>query len=97
MARIRSSSSLQVRSMSITLDAPLPPTMIACGDAETDEFQRQSHTFHAALDQRGSTELRVAPGANHFSIYGELYQPGTPSWTFLESHLGIPAISAAAE
>ncbi len=81
----------------LTLDAPLPPTMIACGSAETAEFQRQSHTFQAALEARGPAELRVVPGANHFSVFGDLYQPGTPSWTFLETHLGLSAASNAAE
>lgn len=81
----------------LTLDAPLPPTMIVCGDAETNEFQRQSHTFYAALEARGPVELRIVPGANHFTIYGDLYQPGSPSWAFLETHLGLSAASEAAE
>ncbi len=81
----------------LTLDAPLPPTMIAVGNAETDEFQRQSHTFHAALGQLGPAELRVIPGANHFTVYDDLYQPGTPSWRFLEAHLDLPTVTAAAE
>ena len=81
----------------LTLDAPLPPTFVACGGAETDEFQRQGHTFHAALEQRGPAEMRVIPGANHFTVYDDLYRPGTPSWTFLETYLGLPAIAAAAE
>lgn len=81
----------------LTLDAPLPPTMIACGGDETAEFQRQSRTFHVALEKLGQTELRVVPGANHFSVYGDLYEPNTPSWRFLETHLVLPATSAAAE
>ena len=81
----------------LTLEAPLPPTMVAVGDAETDEFQRQSHTFHAALEALGPAELRVIPGANHFTVYADLYQPGTPSWRFLETCLDLPPISAAAE
>jgi arylformamidase len=81
----------------LTLDAPLPPTLVACGGAETDEFQRQSHTFHAALEARGPAELRVIPGANHFTVYDDLYRPGTPSWRFLETHLGLSAASEAAE
>ena len=81
----------------LKLDAPLPPTMIAVGDAETEEFQRQSHAFHAALDQLGPAELRIIPGANHFTVYDDLYQPGTPSWRFLETHLDLPTVSAAAE
>ena len=81
----------------LTLEAPLPPTMIACGSAETDEFQRQAHTFHAALEPRGPAELRVIPDANHFMVYGDLYRPSTPSWRFLETHLGLSAAAAAAE
>jgi arylformamidase len=81
----------------LILDAPLPPTMIACGGGETDEFQRQSHTFHAALAACGPAELRVIPGANHFEVYRDLYEPGTPTWTFLEAHLGLSTASEAAE
>ncbi len=81
----------------LTLDAPLPPTMIACGGVETDEFQRQSRTFHAALDAIGPAELRVVAGANHFMVFDDLYQPDTPSWQFLEAHLGLPSTSKAAE
>lgn len=81
----------------LTLDAPLPPTMIAVGDAETDEFQRQSRAFHAALEALGPAELRPIPGANHFTVYEDLYGPGTPSWRFLETHLGLAAASEAAE
>ncbi len=81
----------------LTLEAPLPPTMIACGGAETDEFRRQSHTFHAALEARGRAELRVIPGANHFTGFDDLYRPGTPPWRFLEAHLGLSATSEAAE
>ena len=81
----------------LTLEAPLPPTMIAVGSAETDEFQRQAHTFHAALEARGPAELRVIPDANHFEVYRDLYRPGTPSWRFLETHLGLAAASEAAE
>lgn len=81
----------------LNLDRPLPPTMIVCGGGETDEFQRQSRTFHAALAERGPAELHVVPGANHFSVYGEFYEPDTRSWRFIETHLGFPEISDAAE
>lgn len=81
----------------LSLEAPLPPTLIAVGDAETDEFQRQSRAFHAALEALGPAELRPIPGANHFTVYEDLYRPGTPSWRFLEVHLGLAAASEAAE
>ncbi len=81
----------------LSLEAPLPPALIACGGAETDEFQRQSHAFQAALAKLGPAELRVIPDANHFQVFGDLYQPDTPSWHFLEAHLGLSAASAAAE
>lgn len=79
------------------LDAPLPPTLVVCGGDESHEFQRQSRTFHEALTARGPAELHVVPGANHFEVYGELYEATTPSWRFLERHLGLDAASAAAE
>ncbi len=81
----------------LTLEASLPPTLIAVGGAETAEFQRQSHAFHAALQALGPAELRVIPDANHFTVYRDLYEPGMPSWAFLEAHLGLAGAARVAE
>lgn len=82
----------------LTLDAPLPTTLVVSGGAETDEFRRQSRTFCEALQQNGTdASLRIVPDANHFTVYNDLYEDGTPSWKFLQRRLGVAGHSAAAQ
>jgi arylformamidase len=52
------------------------PVMIAYGDEDGPEFQRQSRDFAAALKDAGrKVEFGVAPGLNHFEILDTLGKP----------------------
>ena len=45
------------------------PVIIACAEHDTDEFQRQSREFAAALDKAGRLQkLMRLPGVNHFEL-----------------------------
>ncbi len=56
-----------------------PPTLIAWGEVETDEFKRQSADFAYALAQDGAavTSLQV-PARNHFDVIMDLVNSATP-------------------
>ncbi|MDA0787465.1 MAG: alpha/beta hydrolase [Proteobacteria bacterium] len=71
----------------LTLDKTLPPTLIAHGGAESDEFMRQAATFHAALAKQTETDLHVVPDANHFEVFADLEDPASPVWDFLNRYL----------
>ncbi|MBS27979.1 MAG: hypothetical protein CL566_03510 [Alphaproteobacteria bacterium] len=79
----------------LQLDRPLPPTLVAHGGAESDEFKRQARTFHKALTQNTETELLVVPDANHFAVFGGLEAPAAPAWSFLTRHLKSSGARAA--
>ena len=54
------------------------PAIIACGDKELDEFQRQSKDFAAALMQQNKQVVHVVEsGLNHFDMSLEFYRPGS--------------------
>jgi arylformamidase len=52
------------------------PLVVAWGELETPEFQRQGQAFARAAMQSGiATSLRVEPGANHFEVLESLADP----------------------
>lgn len=79
----------------LQLDRPLPPTLVAHGGAESNEFKRQARTFHEALAQNTETQLLVVPDANHFAVFEGLEAPAAPAWSFLTRHLKSPGARAA--
>lgn len=55
------------------------PVLVTWGEAESDEFARQSRMYHEAWQAAGNTsELRAEPGANHFSAIHGFEQPESP-------------------
>lgn len=56
-----------------------PPTVVACGRQETNEFIRQSFAFADALSANG-TPIRtsIAENRNHFDVILDLTDPATP-------------------
>jgi arylformamidase len=45
------------------------PVIVAYAEHDTDEFQRQSREFAAALDRAGRlSKLMRVPGVNHFEL-----------------------------
>ena len=55
------------------------PILLACGTAETPEFQRHPQTFAAALRATGkSVETLVVEEANHFQMLQEAGSPDSP-------------------
>lgn len=81
----------------LTLDRPLPPLWLTVGSIESDEFQRQTRTYHEAVSKLGEAELRITEGRNHFNANDELRSAGSPAWAFLARHLHLasPARDAA--
>jgi acetyl esterase/lipase len=68
----------EARRMSPLLDArPVPkPLMLACGDAELPELQRQSEEFAVTRERAGTPGRLVKLGGhNHFTILEELASP----------------------
>lgn len=59
-----------------TADGPLPPTLLAHGSNETEEFKRQSRDMAAALRLRGAdVSLVEVPGRDHFDLVYDLAEP----------------------
>ncbi len=55
-----------------------PPSVVAYGDNETEEFKAQSAAFAARLSAAGTTTVPVEiPDRNHFDVILELATPGT--------------------
>ncbi len=79
----------------LTLDRPLPPLWLTVGGDESDEFRRQTQTFHEAVSKLGVAEYRVVAGRNHFNANDELRTAGSPAWAFLAQHLQLDAAAAA--
>lgn len=71
----------------LMLDKKLPPTMVAHGGDESDEFKRQAANFHAALAKQTETGLYAVPNANHFAVFAGLEDPDSPVWAFLNKYL----------
>ena len=58
------------------VEGVMTPLILAHGDAETPEFQRQSRDFAAALRIAGKpAELIVAEGYNHFELFETMASP----------------------
>ena len=55
-----------------------PPTVVAYGEHETDEFKAQSHDFAGWLDRAGAAvTLFEVPDRNHFDVILDLARPAT--------------------
>ncbi|MBZ0217630.1 MAG: hypothetical protein K8F25_13810, partial [Fimbriimonadaceae bacterium] len=55
-----------------------PPTLVACGRVETDEFMRQSYAFASALAAAGTpVRTMIAENRNHFDVILDLANPAT--------------------
>ena len=55
------------------------PVIVAYAENDTDEFQRQSREFAAALDKAGRlTRLMRLPGVNHFELMECFRDPAHP-------------------
>jgi len=58
------------------LDLVHCPIIIAYGDKESPEFQRQGRDFAAALKQAGlAHELHIGLGLNHFEVMHSISEP----------------------
>lgn len=81
----------------LTLDRPLPPLWLTVGGGESEEFRRQTKTFHEAAARLGEATYHEIPGRNHFNANDELCTAGSPAWAFLAHHLECarPAHAAA--
>lgn len=66
------------------------PLLVAYGDGELDEFQRQSRTFASAWRDAGNdcTEI-VARGRNHFEIGNDLTDPASEIFGAIASQIGL--------
>jgi len=79
----------------LTLNRPMPPVQVVHGGLESDEFERQATTWHAALAERGEAKLVAVPGVNHFDVFKGLEDPQGEVWDFLTRHLDVRAAKAA--
>lgn len=80
------------------LGAPLPPLVVARGDAETAEFARQHEDLVAALSAAGTkvTDL-VVDGCDHFDLPFRLADPGTALGRAVLELSGLPLSAPVAE
>jgi arylformamidase len=64
--------------LSLTTQKPLVdvPVALAVGEAETDEFHRQSHALAKAWPEL-HPKIAIIPGANHFSVVEDLAKRGS--------------------
>jgi arylformamidase len=64
------------------------PVLVTWGDEESDEFARQSTSFHAAWQAEGNrSELLAQPGVNHFTAIHGFADPGHPLCQWLAGRL----------
>jgi arylformamidase len=72
------------------LDRVRCPILVAYGDRESPEFQRQGREFAAALGQRklASSELLLA-GCNHFEGVRTMMDPGSPLAQAVFNQMGL--------
>jgi arylformamidase len=64
------------------------PILVTWGDAETEEFARQSQTFHSAWQSAGNaSELQSQVGAHHFSAIHGFEYPSSPLCRWVASML----------
>lgn len=72
-AQVRSASPIHLRPVS------RGPVVLAVGDEETDEFQRQQAEFKATWQGAGAAMAEVAmPGYHHFNVVDALGDPASP-------------------
>jgi arylformamidase len=64
------------------------PALVTWGAEESEEFARQSTSFHAAWQRAGNrSELLAQPGANHFSAIDGFADPAHPLCRWLADKL----------
>ena len=69
----------------------LCPVMVAYAEHDTDEFQRQSREFAAALDKNGRlSKLMCVPGVNHFELTECFADPEHPLVRAIFEQMGKP-------
>ena len=67
-----------------------PPTLIAYGDNETDEFKRQSREFSEAIIRKGSHAWHYEiPGRNHFDLPFDLADADTMLGRLMLTCMGV--------
>ena len=65
------------------------PALITWGAAESDEFARQSASYHQAWQSAGNrSELQPQPGAHHLSAIHGFEDPASPLCAWLARALG---------
>ncbi len=68
------------------IPAAAPPLTVAIGTAETGDFVRQSHDFHAAWTTAGHEgDYLPIEGENHFSVLDGYGDPASPLFTAINS------------
>lgn len=66
------------------------PVVIAYAESDTDEFQRQSREFAAALRRAGRLEAEAChPGVNHFELMEKFAEPDHPLVRGILQQMGI--------
>lgn len=74
------------------LDRIRCPVLVAYGDRESPEFQRQGREFAAALrGRRLAAEELVLPGLNHFEGIRSMIEPGSPLARAVLRQMGLSA------
>lgn len=63
----------------------LPPTLVAVGAQETDEFIRQAHVLHEALGERGDHRFALLADHSHFTAPLALYQYNRLLWPWINT------------
>jgi arylformamidase len=66
------------------------PVIVAYADNDTDEFQRQSREFAAALERAGRLQkLMRLPGVNHFELMEHMRDPEYPLVRAIVEQTGV--------
>ena len=74
------------------------PVLATWGGEESEEFARQSTSFHAAWQAAGNrSELHAQPGANHFSAIHGFADPGHPLCRWLAERNGANQVDQATD
>ena len=75
--------------------ATAPPTLVAFGDGETFEFQRQSNDLADHWLEHGvPVDVHVQHGRHHFEAALELTDPSSAIVEAIAVHAGVPALVA---
>jgi len=67
------------------LPKDFPPTLIAAGSGETQEFIRQSQLLHEAMDPRGGHRFALLKDDTHFTTPLDLYRSDSNAWKFIDT------------